>query len=98
MLRYSSDFISIFIPAAQRKGMIITMADKNFFDDLMEDFCTDLDMERAIESSRDANGKIDVKKAINISEGLGHTSLDDVVKMETLLNIKGAFDKDNKTK
>ena len=42
------------------------MAEKGFFEGLLEDFCKHLEMKGAIEASRDESGKIDVAKATGI--------------------------------
>lgn len=70
------------------------MAEKGFFDNLVNDFCRDLELKGAIEASRDENGKIDVAKATGISMGLCHTSDDDIVMLGAMLGAEGAFDED----
>lgn len=70
------------------------MAEKGFFDNLVNDFCRDLELKGAIETSRDENGKIDIAKATGISMGLGHTSDDDIVMLGAMLGAEGAFDDD----
>ena len=65
---------------------------KGFFEGLLEDFCKSMEIQGAIEASKDENGKIDVAKATGISMGLGNTSLDDMALMGAMLGAEGAFD------
>ena len=69
--------------------------EKGFFDELVEDFASTMEMKAAIEASRDKNGKIDIAKATGISMGLGHTSDNDIAMMGALLGTEGAFDDDD---
>ena len=71
--------------------------EKGFFDGLVEDFVSTMEMKAAIEASRDKNGKIDVAKATGISMGLGHMSDSDIAMMGALLGAEGAFDDDDDT-
>jgi len=68
------------------------MAEKGFFESLIEGLCKGIEMKGAIEASRDENGKIDVAKATGISMGLGNTSLDDMADFGAMLGANGAFD------
>lgn len=69
--------------------------EKGILDEFVEGICTDIEMQGAIEASRDENGKIDITKATAISMGLGHTSDDDIAEMAGLLGVNGAFDEDS---
>ena len=71
--------------------------EKGFFDGLVEDFASTMEMKAAIEASRDENGKIDVAKATGISMGLGHMSDNDIAMMGAMLGAEGAFDDDDDT-
>ncbi len=71
--------------------------EKGFFDGLVEDFATSLEMKAAIEASRNENGKVDKWKATGIAMGLGHTSDDDIAMMGAMLGAEGAFDEDDNT-
>lgn len=71
--------------------------EKGFFDELVEDFVSTMEMKAAIEASRDENGRIDIAKATGISMGLGHTSDNDIAMMGALLGAEGAFDEDDNT-
>lgn len=70
------------------------MAEKGFFESLIEDVCKDIDMHRAIEASRDKNGKIDPYKAGGIAMGMGFDSSEDICRMGALLGAEGAFNDD----
>jgi len=69
--------------------------EKGILDEFVEGICMDIEMQGAIEASRDENGKIDITKATAISMGLGHTSDDDIAEMAGLLGVNGAFDEDS---
>lgn len=68
------------------------MAEKGFFESLLEGVCRDIDMHIAVESSRDENGKIDPYKAGGIAMGMGYDSFEDTCRMGEILGSKGAFD------
>lgn len=69
--------------------------DDSYLDWLVEDIANTIEIEGAIEASRDENGKVDKWKATGIAMGLGHTSDDELATLAGLLGSEGAFDDNN---
>lgn len=68
------------------------MENKGFLEELVEDVCRNIEFKRAIEFSRDANGKVDKMKATGILMGKGYTSDRDMAILAGMLGAEGAFD------
>lgn len=66
---------------------------KGFFEGILKDIM----LAGAVEASRDKSGKPDPYKAAGIAMGLGHTSLEDQMRLATMLGVEGAFDRDVST-
>ena len=63
---------------------------KGFFEGILKDIM----LAGAVEASRDNSGKPDPYKAAGIAMGFGHTSLEDQMRLATMLGAEGAFDPD----
>lgn len=63
---------------------------KGFFEGILKDIM----LAGVVEASRDNSGKPDPYKAAGIAMGFGHTSLEDQMRLATMLGAEGAFDPD----
>lgn len=70
------------------------MADKGFFEGLIDDFFKILKLRSVVEWSKDEKGKPDPAKATGIAMGLGSSSFEDLALMNAMLATDGAFDGD----
>ncbi len=61
---------------------------KGFFEGILHDIL----LAGAVEASRDKSGKPDPYKAAGIAMGFGHTSLEDQMRLATMLGSEGAFE------